>query len=117
MLIAPLSNNAALQPITKKLAARLRRLRIANDVDSSSTSIGKRYARNDELGTPLGVTVDFETVQDGSLTLRERDSMAQVRASEDEIVQAICSLVEGREVWADVYKRLPPFTGQSQDEP
>ncbi len=35
---------------------------------------------------------------------------------QDEIVQAICSLVEGSEVWADVYKRLPPFTGQSQDE-
>ncbi|CAK7213724.1 hypothetical protein SCUCBS95973_001896 [Sporothrix curviconia] len=116
VLIAPLSNNAALQPVSKNLAARLRRLRIANDVDSSSTSIGKRYARNDELGTPLGVTIDFETVENGSLTLRERDSMAQVRASEDEIVQAICSLVEGRETWADIYKRLPPFTSQGQDE-
>ncbi|CAK7216124.1 hypothetical protein SEUCBS140593_002764 [Sporothrix eucalyptigena] len=113
VLIAPLSNNPTLQPMAKALAARLRRLRIANDVDSSSTSIGKRYARNDELGTPLGVTIDFDSVQDGSLTLRERDSMAQVRASEDEIVEAICSLVEGKESWADVYKRLPPFTVQN----
>lgn len=115
VLIAPLSNNPALQPLVCQLAGHLRRRRIAHDVDASSTSIGKRYARNDELGTPLGVTVDFISLQDNSLTLRERDSMAQVRASADDIVEAIVGLVDGREVWADVYRRLPPFAG-SQEE-
>ncbi|KAF7554464.1 hypothetical protein G7Z17_g2934 [Cylindrodendrum hubeiense] len=116
VLIVPLSNNASLQPVVKKLAARLRKLRISNNVDASSSSIGKRYARNDELGTPLGITIDFDTVSDGSITLRERDSTSQVRSSEDEIIQAVCSLVDGSESWEQVSQRLPAFTGQSQDD-
>lgn len=116
MLIVPLSNNPSLQPAVKKLAARLRQLRISNNVDASSTTIGKRYARNDELGTPLGITIDFATVDDGSITLRERDSTSQVRASEDDIVQAVRNLVDGSESWEQVSQRLPAFTGQSQDD-
>ncbi|KAH8688477.1 glycyl-tRNA synthetase [Ilyonectria robusta] len=116
VLIVPLSNNPSLQPAVKKLAARLRRLRISNNVDASSTSIGKRYARNDELGTPLGITIDFDTVEDGSITLRERDSTSQVRASEDAIIQAVCNLVNGSESWEQVSQRLPAFTGQIQDD-
>lgn len=81
-------------------------------MDDSGASIGKRYARNDELGTPFGVTVDFQSLQDKTFTLRERDSTKQVRATEDEIVQALKTLVEGEETWEDVCKRLPEFTGQ-----
>ncbi|KAM4054526.1 anticodon binding domain-containing protein [Hirsutella rhossiliensis] len=115
VLIVPLSNHASLQPIVKKLASRLRKLRISNYVDGSSTSIGKRYARNDELGTPLGITVDFDTVKDRSITLRERDSTCQVRSSEENIVQAIRNLVEGEETWEQVRKRLPAFTRVGQE--
>ena len=85
---------------------------IANRVDASSVTIGKRYSRNDELGTPLGITVDFQSVKDNTITLRDRDSMKQVRSTVEEIVGAIKSLVQGKEVWADVYKRLPEFTSQ-----
>ena len=81
-------------------------------MDDSSASIGKRYARNDELGTPLGITVDFQTVKDSTVTLRDRDSTGQVRASEDEILKAVKGLVEGAETWKDVQKRLPAFEGQ-----
>lgn len=89
---------------------------IANNVDSSSVSIGRRYARNDELGTPLGITVDFDTLRDGSVTLRERDSTKQVRASEDDIVEAIRDLVAGTKTWDEVSTKLPPFNVQGQDE-
>lgn len=85
---------------------------VSNRVDDSSASIGKRYARNDELGTPFGITVDFQSVKDNTFTLRDRDSMKQVRASEDEICKAVKSLVEGEETWEDVRKRLPEFLGQ-----
>jgi Glycyl-tRNA synthetase (class II) len=44
-----------------------------------SASIGKRYRRQDEIGTPFCVTVDFDTLEDGCVTVRERDSMAQIR--------------------------------------
>lgn len=73
VLIAPLSSNTQLNPISQRLSARLWGLGIANMIDASSASIGRRYARVDELGTPLGVTVDFDTLKDGSVTLRERD--------------------------------------------
>ena len=48
-------------------------------IEDSGASVGKRYARTDEIGIPFGVTIDFDTVQNNSVTLRDRDSMAQVR--------------------------------------
>lgn len=88
---------------------------MSSRVDDSSASIGKRYSRNDELGTPLGITVDFQSVKDQTYTLRERDSTKQVRAKEQEIVDAIKNIVEGRETWEDIQKRLPAFEGQEVD--
>lgn len=67
VLIVSISSRPQFSPLINKLSARLRKLGISNNVDSSSASIGKRYARNDELGTPLGITIDFDTVADGSL--------------------------------------------------
>ncbi|KAK7431837.1 hypothetical protein QQZ08_001455 [Neonectria magnoliae] len=116
VLVAPLSSNANFKPVVKTLAGRLRALGIANNVDSSGVTIGKKYARNDELGTPLGITVDFDTLNDGSITLRERDSTTQVRASQDDILEAIKSIVAGTETWDQISSRLPIFAGQSQDE-
>ncbi|KAI0470998.1 glycyl-tRNA synthetase 1 [Xylariaceae sp. FL0804] len=114
-LIVPLSNQPQFHPIVRRLSARLRSLGISNNTDSSNASIGKRYARNDELGTPLGITIDFDTLENGSITLRERDTMAQVRGSEDDIVKAVKNLVDGNETWAQVSQRLPSFLGQGQD--
>jgi glycyl-tRNA synthetase len=112
VLLVPLSGHQDFKPRIKKLTARLRRIGVSNKVDDSSASIGKRYARNDELGTPFGITIDFQTVKDDTLTLRERDSTKQVRASEDDIIGAVKSLVDGEETWEDVAKRLPAFEGQ-----
>ncbi|OJJ48802.1 hypothetical protein ASPZODRAFT_60297 [Penicilliopsis zonata CBS 506.65] len=107
VLLVPLSTHASFRPLCQRLTTKLRRLGVSNRVDDSSASIGKRYARNDELGTPFGITVDFQSVKDNTFTLRDRDSTKQVRASEDEILQALKSLVEGDETWEDVRKRLP----------
>lgn len=71
--------------------------------------------RNDELGTPLGITIDFQSVKDNTFTLRDRDSTEQVRASLDDIIKAIASLVNGTERWTDVAARLPKFEGQEVD--
>ena len=112
VLLVPLSNQPEFTPIVQRLSHKLRSMGISNRVDDSSASIGKRYSRNDELGTPFGVTVDFQSVKDGTFTLRDRDTTKQVRASEDEITGAIQSLVTDRETWEDVMKRLPIFEGQ-----
>jgi glycyl-tRNA synthetase len=71
-----------------------------------------RYSRNDELGTPLAITVDFQSVKDGTITLRDRDTTTQVRDKQDKIVDAIVKLVDGSESWSEVVKRLPQFTSQ-----
>lgn len=112
VLIVPLSSNAKFKPYLQKLSQRLRSIGISSRVDDSSASIGKRYSRNDELGTPLGITIDFQTVQDNTLTLRDRDSTSQVRADEDKIVEAVKAIVEGSKTWATIESELPKFEGQ-----
>lgn len=52
-------------------------------------SIGRRYRRQDEIGTPMGVTVDYQTIDDGTVTLRDRDSMEQTRVAIDELVALV----------------------------
>ena len=115
VLFVPLSGSDDFRPFLQKLTSRLRRMGISNKTDDTAASIGKRYSRNDELGTPLGITVDFQTVKDKTFTLRDRDTMTQVRASEDEICAAVKSIVDGEETWEDVARRLPKFEGQEVD--
>lgn len=115
VLIVPLSNHQDFKPFLRRLTAQLDELDISNMIDDSSASIGKRYSRNDELGTPFGVTVDFQTVKDNTITLRERDSTKQVRASQDDVCAAIEALVKGRETWDKVKARLPEFSSQEID--
>jgi glycyl-tRNA synthetase len=115
VLLVPLSSSDVFRPFLRKLTYKLRRMGVSNKIDDSSASIGKRYSRNDELGTPLGITVDFQTVKDNTITLRDRDTTSQVRASEDEICAAVKSIVDGEETWDDVAQRLPKFEGQEVD--
>jgi len=81
-----------------------------------SLQYANNMQRNDELGTPLGITIDFQSVKDNTFTLRDRDSTEQVRAGLDEITAAITNLVSGKEQWSDVAARLPKFEGQEVDE-
>ncbi|KAI0394625.1 glycyl-tRNA synthetase [Xylariaceae sp. FL0594] len=115
VIILPLSSNEAFRPFCYELSQKLRRLGISNRIDDSSATVGKRYSRNDELGTPLGITVDFQTVQDKTITLRDRDSTKQVRADRDAILAAIKDVVEGNKTWQDVEAELPAFLGQEVD--
>ncbi|KAL2012350.1 hypothetical protein VTN00DRAFT_5068 [Thermoascus crustaceus] len=64
----------------------------------------------------LGITVDFDSVKDGTITLRDRDSTKQVRSSESDILGAVKTLVDGEESWKDVFKRSPEFTSQSNED-
>ena len=59
-----------------------------------SASIGKRYRRQDEIGTPFCVTVDFDTLEDNCVTVRDRDTMEQVRISIDELEEYIAKRME-----------------------
>ena len=77
--VLPLSRNADLSPKARDLAAELRSTWNVEFDDAGA--IGRRYRRQDEIGTPYCVTVDFDTLQDEAVTVRERDSMAQERVS------------------------------------
>ena len=81
--VLPLSRNADLSPKAKDLASELRRNWNVDFDDSGA--IGKRYRRQDEIGTPFCVTVDFDTLDDHAVTVRERDSMRQERIGLDAI--------------------------------
>ena len=82
--VLPLSRNADLSPKAKDLAMELRRAGWHVDFDDSG-AIGRRYRRQDEIGTPYCVTVDFDTLEDHAVTVRERDSMSQERVALDQI--------------------------------
>ncbi|MEV0404199.1 glycine--tRNA ligase [Actinoallomurus sp. NPDC050550] len=81
--VLPLSRNADLSPKAKDLAAQLRRNWNVEFDDAGA--IGRRYRRQDEIGTPYCVTVDFDTLEDNAVTIRERDSMAQERIGLDQV--------------------------------
>jgi glycyl-tRNA synthetase len=79
--VLALSKNEKLVPIADEIAALLR-AEMMIDVDAAG-SIGRRYRRQDEVGTPLCVTIDFDTLDDRSVTIRDRDTMAQERVPID----------------------------------
>jgi len=81
--VLPLSRNADLSPKARDLAATLRKHWNVDFDDAGA--IGKRYRRQDEVGTPFCITVDFDTLDDQAVTIRERDSMAQERVSLDQV--------------------------------
>lgn len=112
VIIMPLSSNKDFTPHVARLSQKLRASQISTRIDDSSATIGKRYSRNDELGTLLGITVDFQTVKDGTITLRDRDSTRQVRAEEEKVLKAIKEIVGGSKTWEDIEKELPVFEGQ-----
>ena len=85
--VLPLSKKAELVEPARKIEHDLRRT-FATEYDETQ-SIGRRYRRQDEIGTPLAVTIDFETLNDRAVTIRERDGMTQVRVPVEGLEQAL----------------------------
>ena len=89
----------AVLPLSKKLSEKAEEVytqlskKFMCDYDESG-SIGKRYRREDEIGTPYCVTVDFDTLEDNAVTIRDRDTMEQVRVKIDELEAWISNKVE-----------------------
>jgi glycyl-tRNA synthetase len=82
--VLPLSRNTDLSPKARDLAAELRGAGWNIDFDDAG-AIGRRYRRQDEIGTPYCVTVDFDTLEDDAVTIRERDTMKQERIGLDHV--------------------------------
>jgi glycyl-tRNA synthetase len=91
--VLPLSRNADLSPKAKHLAATLRRNWNVDFDDAGA--IGRRYRRQDEVGTPFCLTVDFDTLDDQAVTIRERDSMSQERIGLDAVEAYLAARLPG----------------------
>jgi glycyl-tRNA synthetase len=85
--VLPLSKKDTLSPVARRVYDALRG-EFMTQYDETQ-SIGRRYRRQDEIGTPLCVTVDFESIADDAVTIRERDSQAQVRVPIGGLVAAV----------------------------
>jgi len=81
--VLPLSRNADLSPKARDLAIQLRK-NWNIDFDDAG-AIGRRYRRQDEIGTPFCITVDFDTLEDHAVTIRDRDTMQQERIALDQV--------------------------------
>ncbi|MHB1432109.1 MAG: glycine--tRNA ligase [Streptosporangiaceae bacterium] len=91
--VLPLSRNADLSPKARDVAAKIRRNWNAEFDDAGA--IGRRYRRQDEIGTPYCVTVDFDSLTDQAVTVRERDSMKQERVGIDGLVSYLAERLAG----------------------
>ena len=91
--VLPLSRNEKLTPLAKEVFSKLCP-NFVTDYDDSQ-SIGRRYRRQDEIGTPFCVTIDFESLEDKQVTIRDRDSLAQIRVPIEELGKILEAKLRG----------------------
>ncbi|KAL0425198.1 UNVERIFIED_CONTAM: Glycine--tRNA ligase, mitochondrial 1 [Sesamum radiatum] len=106
--VFPLVQNQQYEEVAKRIAKSLTTVGISHKIDITGTSIGKRYARTDELGVPFAITVDSAP----SVTLRERDSRQQVRVNVDEVASVVKELTDGVSKWPDILLRYPTHSSR-----
>ncbi|MEM0453583.1 MAG: glycine--tRNA ligase [Sulfolobales archaeon] len=92
--VYPLVNDDVLEHRAKQIYRDLINSGLYVIYDDSG-SIGRRYARADEIGVPVAVTVDHQTLEDSTVTLRDRDSKAQIRVEEDEVLKKVMEFLKG----------------------
>lgn len=105
--VLPISSSPEFNAVVDGIAAALMDSDLSTRVDKSTAALGRRYARADEIGVPFAVTVDFDTLNDGTVTMRERDSMKQVRLPKDEVTPVIFAIVHKKMAWDDVLAKYP----------
>jgi len=105
--VLPISSSAEFNSIVDEIASLLMEYDLATRVDKSTAALGRRYARSDEIGVPFAITVDFQTLSDESVTIRERDSMVQVRLPKKEVPHVIYDIIHSRTSWEDVKGKYP----------
>jgi glycyl-tRNA synthetase len=99
--VLPLSRKETLTPLAKEVYAELRQCWMVQYDEVQS--IGRRYRRQDEIGTPFCVTIDFESLEDKQVTIRERDSLRQIRVSIESLKTTLQAKLDGEDLFV-----LPP---------
>ncbi len=109
--ILPLMDREELVAPARRILEELRALGLRTDYDTSG-SIGRRYRRNDEVGTPYEVTVDYETLEQGTVTIRDRDSMRQVKVPLTGLAEKLQSLLCGALLFEEAGPLVQPAKEQ-----
>ncbi|WJX30420.1 glycine--tRNA ligase [Trifolium repens] len=110
--VFPLIQNQEFEEVAKLISKALTAAGISHKIDITGTSIGRRYARTDELGVPFAITVDSTT----SVTIRERDSKDQVRVDVEKAADVIREVTEGQRTWEDVWSTFPRHSSTAKDD-
>ncbi|GIZ03287.1 glycine--tRNA ligase [Caerostris extrusa] len=111
--VLPLSGHPDFAPFVSTLSQDLTKNEVSHRVDDSSGSIGRRYTRTDEIAIPFGITVDFDSLKEPySVTLRERDTMEQIRVPLEQVASLVSDLSRGRQTWEAAKCCYPKFEQQ-----
>ncbi|XP_071927314.1 glycine--tRNA ligase, mitochondrial 1-like [Coffea arabica] len=110
--VFPLVQNQQYEEVAKFISKSLTAAGISHKIDITGTSIGKRYARTDELGVPFAVTVDSTS----SVTIRERDSKDQIRVNMENVAAVVKEVTDGQSTWDGILKAYPLHSSGSVDE-
>jgi len=105
-IVLPLQKDKAFRPLVSSIQSNLMASNLATKVDESTASLGKRYARADEIGIPFAITVDYDTVSQGTATLRDRDSMEQIKADVNVIVGLVEKICKEQTTFKEVAAKL-----------
>ena len=99
--VFPLMSRDGLDTLAKEITTILQTQGILAEYDDSG-AIGRRYRRQDEIGTPFAITVDYESKETHTVTIRDRDSMKQVRVAIDKIPEMLGALIKGEKKFEDL---------------
>ncbi|HIQ03171.1 MAG TPA: glycine--tRNA ligase [Desulfurococcales archaeon] len=108
--VFPLVVRSRLPDIAKEIYERLKEMNLTVYYDESG-SIGRRYARADEIGVPIAITVDYQTLEDNTVTLRDRDTWKQVRTPIEEVYRKLPLYFEDK---IDFFKLGTPYESKSK---
>jgi glycyl-tRNA synthetase len=96
-------------PLIAGLTEELAEASLTYRVDNSGVSLGRKYARADEIGTPYAIVLDLQTPKDNKVTIRDRDSTSQVRVTLTRSVELVRALCRGKTTWEEVYATEEQF--------
>lgn len=113
--VLPLMFKSELTAFVPQIVSNLNKAAISSKVDTAQ-SIGRRYARTDEIGIPFGITIDFQTCEDKTVTLRHRDNLSQIRVKIDELAQLVQQLIDHKRTWQELEQSYPKVERNEKDE-
>lgn len=113
-VLLPLMKKDELNKKTQEMKSLLTRASITSKIDDSGQNVGKRYARTDECGIPYAFTVDFTSLEDDTVTMRELDTMKQVRLPIKEAPEVLNELTSGLKTWSDILAKYPNVEQESK---